>query len=450
MERFNIKFRITIWYAALLLILLSFFSSIVYETILRLLYNSNIDLLKADSAQVESILMFEGSMIKFAEPYKIVATNTYFIIFDSKGNANLQNEALPEITNLPINEKKVRYIDINKQTWAVYDKAIINNGQLYGWIRVGRSMFQVVAALERLRIILFSAVPLYILLSSLGGYFLADRALKPIDYITKTARKISQGDINQRINLPKKEDEVGRLVTTFNEMLEKISISIKKERQFSSDASHELRTPVSIISAYAEQALSTGRKEDEYIEALKNILNESKKMSFIISQLLLLYRGEEGQYKPSYEKFNLNMVVEEIINEYKNIISDNKIFMRFNPKEKILIKADQTLITRLFINLLDNAIKYNKDKGSINIGLEKDQNMVKITVEDSGLGIPPKDIPHIFDRFYQVDKTMNIMSTGLGLSIVKWIVEMHNGQIAVDSKINTGTKFSITLPLNLD
>jgi len=446
MKKLNIKLKITLWYALFLLVLLSVFSVFLYLAVSRILYIHNSDFMKADASQVESILQFEGSAIKIAEPYKIVATNTYFVVFDAEGNTDLQGEALPEIVNLPVKSEQLQYMDINGQKWAIYDKSLVRNDKVIGWIRVSRSLESVISTLSNMKLIMFISIPLYIAMSSLGGFFLADRALRPIDYITRTAREISKGDISQRLKLIKTKDEVGRLAITFNEMLDKLASSIKKERQFASDASHELRTPTAIITAQAEHALKGVRGSEEYVEALKNILNESKKMSFIISQLLLLYRSDEGKYMLNFETLNLNMIIEEILNEYQNNTLAKHISINFTSSEKISIKADQTLITRMLINLIDNSIRYGKKKGKIDISISSDNGKVKIMVEDNGIGISEEDIPNIFDRFYQVSKSRNGHGTGLGLSIVKWIVEAHHGSIDVESQPGAGTRFRIFLP----
>ena len=448
-RRLTIKSKITLWYASFLLILLVVFSIILYFTISGLLYKSNEDLLKADADQVSTILRFEGNVIRLDEPYKIISTNTYFVVFDLNGNANLESEILPELVNLPIEGEQIRYITIDNVRWAAYDKPLEFNDDTIGWIRVSRSMVDLMGTLNNLRLIIFISIPLYILFASLGGLFLADRALRPIDDITKTAGKISKGDINQRLKIPRTEDEVGRLTVTFNEMLDKLEAFIKKERRFTSDASHELRTPLAVISAQAEQSLSGSKGSKEYKDALKKILKESKKMSYVISQLLMLYRSEEGKYKLDFEVLDLNVIVEEIIKEYDGIALEKEIAIDFNAKEKIKIKGDQTLITRLIINLVDNAINYSNKNGKVAVSLIKENNSAVIKVEDNGTGIAEEDIPFIFDRFYQADKARGGKGSGLGLSIVRWIVEAHKGNIKVESKLSRGSKFIVRLPLNI-
>jgi signal transduction histidine kinase len=448
MRKLTIRFKITLWYASLLLVLLIVFNVFMYIAISRISYQNMEELLKADADQVVSILQSAGYNIYLDIPYKIIATNTYFVVFDLKGNTGLRSELLPEIVDLPIKDEQIRYIYTDNLDLAIYDKPLKFNGDIIGWVRVGRSLQPLIKTLGNLKLIILISTPLYILFASLGGWFLAQRALRPIDYITKTAREIRKGNLTQRLMLPRTEDEVGRLATTFDEMLDKLESSISKEKRFASDASHELRTPVSIISAQVEQTLSGNkRSERDYRQALKKILMESKKMSYIISQLLMFYRGDEGKYELNFEILDLNMIVEEVANEFKGIASDNGIEINFEVKEKVKIRADQTLITRLLINLIDNAIRYSKKDGKVNIVVFREKDFANIIVEDNGIGISKKDIPYIFDRFYRSDRSRTGQGTGLGLSIVKWIVDMHKGEIKVESEINRGSRFIVKLPL---
>ena len=449
MRNLTIRSKITLWYASLLLALLVIFNVFIYITISKILYQNTEDLLKADAHQVFLIIQSEGFNIHFDIPYKIIATNTYFVIFDVNGNTGIKSEILPEIVNLPIGREQLRNVSIDKTSWIVYDTPVNNNGEVIGWIRVSRSLQSLTDTLFNLRIIMFISVPLYGLLASIGGLLLAKRALRPIDHITKTAQEISKGDLTQRLKLNRTEDEVGKLAVIFDEMLDKLESSIKKERQFASDASHELRTPISIITAQAEEVLRGKHEIKEYKEAIETVYDESKKMSHIISQLLMIYRSNEGRYKFHLEILNLNMIIEDIVNEFQDVANTNGLSISFKAEEEIKIKADQTLLTRLFINIIDNAIKYTNRNGKINISLSRVNNCSITIIEDTGIGIAEKDMPYIFDRLYQVDKSREDRGTGLGLAISKWITEIHKGEIKVESKLNSGSKFIIKLPLNI-
>lgn len=446
MKKLTIKTRITLWYALLLLFILVVFNVFIYMVTSRILLKNNEDLLVEDTRQVFSIIQSEGYLLRFETPYKIIATNSYFVIFDSSGKTSLSNDIQPEIVSLPIEKEQLRYVSVNNTRWVVADTAIKIEDKIVGWVRVSRSLEFTMKVLKNLRIIIYVSIPLYILLASFGGFFLASRALRPIDRITKIAKEISKGDLSRRIKMKNSVDEVGRLADTFDEMLDKLESSIKKERQFASDASHELRTPIAVINAQVEQALSFRRKVNEYREALKTVGNEGRKMNHIISQLIMIYRSEEGQYKFNFEVIELNEIMSDIVEEFKTIADLKEIKIDFMPADKIMVKADQTLITRLFINLMENAMKYTGENGKITINIGQDKQNAIVKIEDTGIGIPEKDIPYIFDRFYQAESSRSGSGSGLGLSIVKWIVNIHKGSIDLKSDINEGTTFIIKLP----
>jgi len=373
------------------------------------------------------------------------------ILYDAKGNASSLGDAAKQIIKIPLEANNIRKVKIDGNLWILYDEPIKADEGNTGWIRVSRSLMPIIENLNKFKLILFISVPVYILISIIGGQFLAKRALNPIDSITKTARAIGQGNINQRLKLPKVKDEVGRLAETFDEMLDKIEAAFKKERQFTTDASHELRTPITIISTHAEDALEADNKKD-YKEALEIIYRESQKMSVMISQLLMLSRSDEGKYRLEIEDIDLKLIMNEIIDEMKESAKANNIKLSFSGENGLIIKADQTLITRLFINIINNAVKFNKKGGFVKVQITTaaDKNFVRILIEDNGIGIPEEDIENIFNRFYQVDKSRNDKGTGLGLAIAKWIVDIHKGTINIESALGKGTKIYINLPLEIN
>ena len=291
--------------------------------------------------------------------------------------------------------------------------------------------------------------PFIIFFATLSSLFLARRALAPIDSVTKTASEIEKGDLSRRIKMPTTNDEIGRLARTFNKMIARLEDTFNREKRFTSDASHELRTPITIISAKAEAALTKSKKIEDYREALKVIIRETKRVSFLLSQLLLLARSDEGKSILSIEKIDLKMIIDSIIIEMKEKAKQKNITISIISEQNLVIKADQTFITMLFLNIIENSIKYNKRGGLINIYFSKEDNNAKVIIEDNGIGISDENLIHIFDRFYRVSESRADKGSGLGLSIVKEIVEVHKGQIKIDSKLGKGTKFEISLPVNL-
>lgn len=287
-------------------------------------------------------------------------------------------------------------------------------------------------------------VPCYVLLAAIGSKFLAKRALQPIRQITETAKGISEGDLSKRIDGIVINDEVGELADTFNRMLEELEVSFQRERQFTSDASHELRTPMTVITACTEDALYT---DDPVIreENIRVIQKENQRMTKMLSQLLMLSRGYEGRYHFQPEELCLYDMVESVSESLAFMAETKSIQIHNEVSENDTIYADQSLFTQLLVNLIENAIKYGNEKGNIWVTLEKTENQYRLCIKDDGIGISKEDLPKIFERFYRADKARDRNGSGLGLSIVKWIVTLHGGEIFVESKLGEGTKMIVLL-----
>lgn len=285
-------------------------------------------------------------------------------------------------------------------------------------------------------------VPGYLLLAVIGAKLLARNALKPVRQITGTAKKISEGDLSNRIEGISSRDEVGELADMFNRMIEALQKSFQRERQFTSDASHELRTPMTVIQACTEDALCT---EDEGIrlENLRMIQKENERMTKLLAQLLMLSRGYEGRYHFQPEEMNLYDVADSVMESMEPMASLRSIHIHNQVPEEVSIRADQSLLTQLLVNLVENAIKYGRDGGNIWICTEEQDGIRTLCVRDDGVGISTEDVPNIFERFYRADKARNRSGSGLGLSIAKWIAVLHGWDISAESQLGKGTKMRI-------
>jgi len=447
MRALTIRAKITLWYTGILLLLLGVFSIFIYVMTARAMYQGSKELIKAHAAQAASSIEVENGHINSAELNELLVSGTYITVYNREGRLIAGTEIHSKIDRLSRNLGRVREVELNENLWLTYDLAVYNNNRIVAWIRASRSLGSVKETLDNLKIMMLIAIPFSLGIAAFGGIFLAKKALLPIDHITRTAREIGQGDLSKRLNLPRVEDEVGRLVMVFDEMLEKLEVSFNRERQFTSDASHELRTPIAVITAQTEEALAGKRSEEEYREALQVILKESKKMGQIITQLLNLTREDKNRYRTEMEEIDLGIIAEEVIDEMRGIAEQEGVTFQFEGEESLIVRADQTLITRLFINLIENAIRYNQKKGWVKVILSKESQYAKIVIKDNGVGIGKEHLSHIFDRFYRVDKARSRNGTGLGLSIVKWVVDVHKGKISVESKENEGTTFTILLPI---
>jgi heavy metal sensor kinase len=322
-------------------------------------------------------------------------------------------------------------------------------------------------ALNTLLIILIITVPLALMVAILGGQFLAHKALKPVDNITQTARMITSQNLNKRIDPPKVNDEISRLIETFNEMISRLDQSFRQIKQFSSDASHELKTPLTILKGEVEVMLRKERTPQEYQQTLKSNLEEVNRMSQIVEDLLLLSKADIGEIRLSKEDINLTEILTEVAAQMDMLARSRRLHLfTSNHHQEIHIFGDALRMRELLINLIENGIKYTEEGGSIHITLQKEypppvrnlsdwgegerEKFVKIIVTDTGIGIAKEDQERIFNRFFRVDKARSREQggSGLGLSICKWIVEAHQGEIKVESELGKGSSFIVKLPLS--
>lgn len=292
-------------------------------------------------------------------------------------------------------------------------------------------------------------IPVALLASIVGGYFLAVRSLKPVDAITAAARAITAHNLDQRIQHSGVDDELGRLVSTFNEMITRLKYSFEQIQQFSQDVSHELRTPLTIMRGEIELGLRTEQTSDSYKEILTSSHEEILRMITIIENLLTIAKGDRGTLYHEFHDVWLRPIMRELFEDSKFLAEQKQISISLIQMDDALIWGDSGQIRQLLLNLVENAIKYTPERGTVELSLIREQETAVIKVKDSGIGIPKEDQQKIFDRFYRVDKarTRERGGTGLGLSMVKWGVELHRGTISVESEIHQGSTFIITLPL---
>ncbi|MEW6061143.1 MAG: ATP-binding protein [Bacteroidota bacterium] len=293
-------------------------------------------------------------------------------------------------------------------------------------------------------------IPVALVISVGGGWFLATRSLKPVDDITRAARAITAQNLDKRIQYTGVDDELGRLVATFNEMISRLQLSFSQIQQFSSDASHELRTPLTILRGELELALRSKRNAtEEYRAVLSSALEETIRMTTIVDNLLTLTKADMGTSHIKMQDVWLRPIIQELHEDSEVLAERKKIAVSIGALDDALVVGDPLRLRQLFLNLIDNAIKYTPEHGTVEVSLIRENGQAKIQVKDSGIGIPKEELPKIFDRFYRVDKARSreLGGSGLGLSISKWIAEIHGGSIAVESEVNRGSTFTVSLPL---
>lgn len=277
---------------------------------------------------------------------------------------------------------------------------------------------------------------------------MARRALKPVDDISQTAREIGEGDLSRRINVNTK-DELGRLAATLNEMIGRVERAFQRQKQFTSDASHELRAPLAVIEAESTLALQRERPADDYRQSLEAISRESGQMSYLIDRLLSLARADAGKEEWNFAEVNLGRLIARLNTDVEVLCREKGVSFQPDQIQDLVVKGDEARLRELFMNLLGNAVRYTPGPGTVSVSLRREGQMAVVAITDTGIGIPVEDVPYIFERFYRVDRARSRAEggTGLGLAISKHIAEAHGGKIEVESRLGAGSTFSVWLPL---
>ena len=349
----------------------------------------------------------------------------------------------------PDSRDSVHKVENNEMHFLIENSRLISGEKVTAYIQVIINMEKEYAFLDELFILLAIADFIGILVSLLAGYLVGRRILQPIDRITKTAQNISIDRLDQRIAVSQTDDELSRLAGTFNEMIDRLQISFEKQNQFVSDASHELRTPISVIQGYIGLIDRWGKDDRNVLqESIDAIKNETAGMTELIEKLLILARGESGNLKLQKCEFGVNELISEI--SWENSLVSDQHRIQIETSGEISMFADRKLVKQMLRAIIDNSIKYTPPDGTIIISAVQMESGVEISIKDTGVGIPRDEIGRIFNRFYRVDKARSKETggSGLGLSIVKLIVDAHSGTITVDSDVGEGTCVSILLPWN--
>ena len=292
----------------------------------------------------------------------------------------------------------------------------------------------------------FAWVPLVILLSAVLGWFLAGRALDPVNSVAEAAQQITHSNLDVQIPTRRSGDELDRLIESFNLMMTGLNHSFEQIRQFSTDVSHELRTPLTVVRGQLEVALFTAQNVEQYRDAMADALEGVERLSNIVRALLMLSQAESGQLVLQKTDIDLADLVRDLVDQHQIPAEAGGVQLTASVPPHCAVSADRIQIERLLSNLLGNAIKYTPSGGTVKVTLIPSFDQVKLMVEDTGVGISPSHLPHIFDRFYRVPSADPEKGLGLGLSFVAWIAKAHGGTVAVESALNQGTRFTVLLP----
>jgi two-component system, OmpR family, sensor kinase len=292
-------------------------------------------------------------------------------------------------------------------------------------------------------------MPFFLILGALGSYWLAGRAFRPIHRLTRTAQQIEAEDLHQRVLVPRARDEVQDLALTFNEMIARLDKAFTQQRRFVADASHELRTPVAAIRSITDVVLAQGATEEEYVNVLSEVNVVTERLGHLINDLLTLARADEGQVLLERKPVRLDLLATDVAESTESLAIERDITVLVEAQEPVLVLGDEVRLIQVILNLLHNAITYTNAGGKVTLIVKTGDKNALLTVHDTGIGIAPEHLEHIFERFYRADAARSRAAggSGLGLAIVDWLVRAHKGTIAVESKVGEGTTFTVSLPL---
>ncbi len=355
---------------------------------------------------------------------------------------------LPDAARLP-REGVTRTLRIGDHAYRLLTAPVITDGRTWS-VEIGLPIDNLYETLDHLAWTVALASPLVLLLASAGGYWMSRRALAPVDRITRTAQTIGAHNLDQRLPISGTDDELDRLSGTLNSMVARLEDAFRHVTQFTADASHELRTPVAVIRTAAELARTRSRTEAEYVKALDQILAESERTTRLIDDLLLLARADANAEALATEPMDLATALREACGEGQILADAAGLRVDVRLPDACATTGDPQALRRLFLILLDNAIKYTPRDGTVAVTMTCGHGEAVIEVRDTGSGVVLKDLPHLFERFYRVnaDRSRATGGAGLGLSIALWIANRHGGAISVDSTPGAGSVFRVTLPLS--
>ena len=455
----SLRLQVTVWYVAFFSLLFVLFSFFLYGVLSRSLQRRVDDSLlsqastaaamfedemtelqgnKAQAAiEVISDLRLRGSLVAVLQGTRVLAA--------SGPIPQLEVEAMAS-------QPAAHEVLVTRPNWGRYGSHVSLHR-----VRIKDADFQIVAAepldvvaadLSALREVLFFAMPFLVGLAGIGGYLLAGRSLAPLGSMAEQTRRITGESLDTRLEIGNAAQELTMLSASFNELLSRLDQTFDSMRRFVADASHELRTPISVIRGEADVALSHDRDSAEYRESLAIILDESRRLSRLVDDLLNLARADAGSVRLQVREFYFNDLVAECCRSVQALAAARRIKMEYQTGEDIPFHGDEELLRRLVVNLLDNAIRYTPQGGQVKASLNANGSELRIEVSDTGAGIPAEAVPHVFERFYRADQARSRQEGGfgLGLAIVKWIAESHKGAVDLTSRPGQGSTFTVTLP----
>jgi heavy metal sensor kinase len=448
----SLRLRVVVAFVVLLSVTLAVAGTEVYKTTEdRLLDELDLDLTLSANQALQHLEQSGGIYTLMSGDVQALAypgekdLGIYVLSLDGamwdKAGADLQ-------TALPLTEK-VYTTSVQGEDWRVLARPIIGRTtQSVGWVQVVRSVRPVDSALSALSAQLYVILPLAVVIAALASYFLAGRALRPLTRIAHTAEQIGPATLGRRIGYRGPSDEVGTMARAFDSMLDRVQDAFVRERRFTADASHELRTPLAAIKSGLGVSLARQRQAADYRSTLEALDGQVDQLVRLCDDLLVLARGGRGR-SPESERVDVTALLESIVEQFDPVAQDNLVTINTRIRKRLFVTGYADDLIRLFLNLLSNAVKYTPAGGMVTVDARRQHGELHMSISDTGPGIAPEHLPHLFEPFYRVDpsRTRNESGTGLGLAIAHEIATAHEGSIQVESVVGEGTTFEVILPV---
>jgi heavy metal sensor kinase len=460
MRPLPIRLRLTLWYFAMFTAAAMLLSVSSWWMLRRSLMATEYHELQERAEDVQLLLKQidpnaapEFLHQKLEEIYKIKDDGKYFQLLDQDGNWLYRSKRMIDVglrpavpADLPPQGTIVEFHQGTRYVMALA-YPISANGHAYS-VQTGIALNKSMVLLSGFGTELLLLTPAVLVLAAIGGHFMSRKALAPVAAIATEARRINDRNLDVRLPIAETQDEISHLSETLNQMLARVELGVRSIRDFTANAAHELRTPLALIRAEVEIALSKPRAGDEYREACEQVQMETVRMTGLIDSLLLLARADAGMEVLRLESVDATKLTFEVGEKWKTAM--RVALLDFSVETSLapmFVRGDQNSLQRLLTILLDNAVRYTHPGGSVNLCVSRDGSRVLFRVEDSGIGIAAEHQPRIFDRFYRVDRTRGSSSrgSGLGLALAKWIAERHDTTVSVESMVDKGSSFSFSL-----
>ncbi|MGC6177338.1 sensor histidine kinase [Lacrimispora sp. 38-1] len=448
MKKLSIKMRVTLWFTLFMMLL------VVVGSVFLIFTQRKLNSLSLQKKLMETVDEIEDmNRNQLGEKISVPVNDIYISMYGMDGTwlAGIAPDGFE--SQQTFTKDTSRKMKSGGKEWFVYDVQLKKDHGTYIWIRGILPLHDTVRSEDIFFRLLVLALPFLVLVIAVVGYLVIDRGLRPVQDMIQTAEAIGEaGDLSRRIQLGEGTDEIHTLAKTFNGMFDKLEGYFENEKRFTADASHELRTPASVILAQCDYGLEHASSTEEAKESLLKIRQQAVKMSALIANLLTLARMDNGQYQlENLERINFSELVEIIGEQQNEMAKEKKIDVITEVQPDVFLMADETMMIRMLINLIENAVQYGKENGWVKLSLKRQKDHVELKVADNGIGIAKEHLKHIWERFYQVDpsRSSGRNNTGLGLAMVKWIVSAHKGEITVISQPGEGTVFTVILPFEM-